>query len=55
MKFYVYEVEMFNWRDQRYFMSTKEKCLARKLNEIFFPRNGKLLTGKLPQILRPRP
>ena len=50
--FHVHEVEDFswrtliyfmsNWRDTRYFMSTKRKCLAGELYDISCSRSGKV-------------
>ena len=31
---YVYEVEMFNWRDAQYFMSTRWTTLAGELYDV---------------------
>ena len=41
MIFHVHEVEKFNWRAPRYFISTKWKTFAEELYNILCPRSGK--------------
>ena len=66
--FHVQEVKMFNWRDLRYFMSTKSKILAgelyfhvrevEKINwrdlQYFMFTKWKILAGELYYISCPR-
>ena len=40
MIFHVHEVEKFNWRAPRYFISTKWKTFAEELYNISCPRSG---------------